>query len=120
MSDFLAELVAVGQPVERDIKVGDKIGKVFFRRITAGQRVKLLAGQKYRGGGADGGSIEIDLQESERMKHLMVLFSVCDAEGKPAFKTSDDVAKLEAVTVDALYAVAKDINKGDDGDAKNG
>lgn len=118
MTDFIDDLLAGDAPLARTITFtghdGEaKTGTVYFKRITAGQRQKLLAGQKFsvnRNGEASNVVTEIDLALNERQKHQLVAFSVCRADGKPVFNTPEEVAKVDAVKVAALYDAASEVN----------
>jgi hypothetical protein len=119
MSDmFLDRLLAGTSPIEREVtfRLPDgrvETGTVHFRRITAGERAQILAGQKYqvnRANAASNVETEIDLGQNERQKHMLVAFSVCRDDGKPYFKGASDVAKYDAAFVEALYNVATEVN----------
>jgi hypothetical protein len=118
MTDFIDDLIAGDAPISRTIAFttpdGEtKSGTVYFKRITAGQRQKLLAGQKFsvnRSGQDSNVLTEIDLALNERQKHQLVAFSVCRADGKAVFSGPDEVAKVDALKVGALYDAASEIN----------
>lgn len=119
MSDFLAEVLDSQRAVlERDVTVGGKTGKVHFRRITAGERQRLLKGSKMtKQGGTT--SFEVDLALNEEQKHLLILFSVCKSDGKPYFADLDAVRKADSALVTALYKVASDLeDEGEEEEAK--
>jgi hypothetical protein len=113
MTDFLSELVE-GAPEAREVTVGGKTGTVHFRRITAGEREQLLKGMKIAHTPGTGGSIEIDLAENERQRHLLVCFSVCNPDGSRHFKRVEDVKKLPSATVAALARHAEEVNREDE------
>ena len=118
MSDFIDDLLAGDAPLARTVTYttpeGEtKSGTVYFKRITAGQRQKLLAGQKFsvnRVGDASNVLTEIDLSLNERQKHQLVAFSVCRADGKPVFSGPDEVAKVDGLKIGALYDIASEVN----------
>lgn len=118
MSDFLSMMLAGEGPQAREVSFVDASGKrqsgtVHFRRITAGERQRLLQGQRYvmdKAGGEAQMRTEIDLSANEAQKHLLVSFSVCHPDGTPAFKNAAEVAKLEAVKVNALFEAASAVN----------
>lgn len=114
MSDFIDELLSGSPTVTREVEFEGKKGTVHFRRISAGERVLLLKGQKVLGKAGEKATVEIDLSENARTKHLMVKFSVCKADGSPVFKSVDDVSKKDAKVIDALYAHAAEVNGEDD------
>lgn len=105
----LSEVLAnANAPVARTITVNGEDATFYVRQITAGEQQQLLIGQKVTGG-AGGASVEIDLQLSEKAKHMMVRFAICDADGKRVF-ADGEVAKLPARLVDQLFAIAKEVN----------
>lgn len=114
MSDFLSELTSDASVEAREVIVGGKTGTVHFRKISAGEREQLLKGMKIAHTPGKGGSIEIDLAENERQRHMLVLFSVCTAEGARHFKRIEDVKKMPAATVAALAQHAEDVNREDE------
>jgi hypothetical protein len=106
----LSEVLAnANSPAARTVTVDGEDVRVYVRQITAGEQQQLLIGQKVTGG-AGGASVEIDLQLSEKAKHMMVRFAICDDAGKRVFAADAEVAKLPARLVDQLFAVAKEVN----------
>lgn len=114
MSEFIDELLAGSPVVAREVEFDGKKGTVYFRRISAGERVLLLKGQKVLGKAGEAATVEIDLAENARTKHLMVKFSACKADKTPVFKSLDDVAKNDAKVIDMLYQHAAAVNGEDD------
>ena len=119
MSDFLDEILSAPDVVEREISIGGRKGTVFVRRISAGERAQLLAGQVVTTGGT-GTTMEIDLSANEVSKRRMVYFAIATEDGKRRFKSEQDVAKTAAHVVEALYKVAADVNREDADEAGNG
>lgn len=106
----LSEVLAnANAPAARTILVDGEEARVYVKQITAGEQQQLLIGQKVTGG-AGGASVEIDLQLSEKAKHMMVRFAICTEEGKRVFAGDAEVAKLPARLVDQLFQVAKEVN----------
>lgn len=114
--DFLSELIDDTKVVAREVTIRGKTGLVYFRRITAGERAQLVAGQKVIGGGTGNTSVEIDIGESVKAQHMLVQFSVCNDDGSKRFKTLKEVQAIDAAVVEALYQAASDVNR-EDGDA---
>lgn len=110
MSDFLSEVLAADAPVPREVTIAGKTGTVFFKRISAGQRASLLAGQRVQSTAGAAATVEIDLGDNQRTKCALVHASVCTEDGKPFFKTIGDVLKLEDAKVNALHRHAAEVN----------
>lgn len=110
MNDFLIQALASDAPVEREVKLGDKAGKVHFRRISAGEKTQLLKGQHMQARAGEKATVDIDLGESQNTKHLLVFFSVCNADGSRFFKSVDEVKKIDNVKIDCLYDHAAAVN----------
>ena len=127
MSDFLDLMLEGDAPQARTVTYTDSAGKtqsgvVHFRRITAGERQKLLVGQKYvmnKDGEASNVRTEIDLSLNEAQRHMLVAFSVCRENGSQVFKNAAEVARLDAVKVNALYEAATSLSDGE-GEAGKG
>lgn len=117
--DFIEQLLQNDAPVARDVAfpgVDGKVvkGVVHFRRITAGERQRLLQGQRYtmnKDGKEASMKTEIDLALNEAQKHMLVAFSVCREDGSQVFKSAAEVAKLDALKVGALYEAADEVNR---------
>lgn len=110
----LAELLAKSAPVKREVKVGGAAFEVWFKVISASQKEQLLQGQKIQTGGGKS-TIELDLGANQKTKQMMVLFSVCDESGKPAFSNLEAVKEADARVVEALYDHASEVNEDDPG-----
>lgn len=111
MSEFLTEvLAAVSAPVEKEVTLHGKTGKVFFRRITAGERQQILKGQKVSRTSGGSTSFELDLALNEEQRQKLVLFSVCKSDGSPYFSDIKAVQKAEHEVVEALYNVAQSLD----------
>lgn len=83
----------------------------FFRRITGGERITLLRGQKMQAGGDAKPSFTIDLAESAERNALLIAYSNVDAEGKPVFSGAEAVKKLPDDLITILYGFAAEVNK---------
>lgn len=100
-------------PIERElIYKSNQPERVYFKRLTAGERMALKRGQK--GTIKEGqSSFEVDLGDQDSRNHQFLAFANCDAGGKPIFKHPGEVAKLPGDLVDALIALAQDALKED-------
>jgi hypothetical protein len=117
-TDFLGDLIADSSVVSRDLTIRGKTGTVFAKRISAGERASLVAGQKVTAAGQGSASVEIDVGENVKAQHMLVHFAICDDKGNKRFKTLKEVQAIEADIVAALYAFASEINtEGDAGKA---
>jgi len=54
---------------------------------------------------------EIDLSLNEAQRHMLVAFSVCRENGSQVFKNAADVARLDAIKVNALYEAATSLSE---------
>jgi hypothetical protein len=118
-ADFLSEFLAPSQPIAKDLTYNGKTGKVYFRRITAGERAQLLKGQRIqRKAGEEGTSYDIDLAETEKGKAQLVFFSAVTPDGKQRFSSLGQVLGAEQLLVGALYDLATQVNRehDDEGD----
>lgn len=118
-NDFLSELLSPAAPIPRELKFGGKTGTAYFRRVTAGERAQLLAGQKFTKRGDEATTIDIDLGETTKGKARMVAFACVTEKGKQRFNSVADVQKVDALLVEALYELASDVNKEADEDGKD-
>jgi hypothetical protein len=116
MSDFLTRVAQDASPEAREVKIGGETGTVYFRKITAGQREKILEGLKVSHKPGTGGTVEIDLAKNEHQRHLLVLFSVVHEDGRPFFKNLDAVRAWPAAAVSTLAGHAEAVNREDEDD----
>lgn len=119
MSDFLKRLAQPDAPIAKEVTIGGETGIVYFRRISGAQREQLLKGTKLAHTPGGSGSIDIDLGENERQRHLLVLFSVCDESGERLFKDIKDVRQLQADRINQLWRHASAVNEEDDDPGKD-
>lgn len=111
MSDFLSRLTAEDTPEAREVTYRGETGTVYFRKISAGEREKLLQGLKMsHQPGKDQGIIELDLGANEHQRQLLVLFSVCNENGGRFFKNLEAVQKLPHSSFNALAKHAEEVN----------
>jgi hypothetical protein len=116
MSDFLTAFLADNPAIEREVTIRGATGPAHFRRITAGERAQLVKGQKVSSGSGGTTTVEIDVGESVASQHLLVQFSVCNADGTRRFKTLREVQSAPADVIGVLYAIASEVNR-EDGEA---
>jgi hypothetical protein len=116
MSDILSRLTAEDAPEAREVTIGGETFTVYFRRITAGQRLQLLKGMKIANTPGQKSSFEIDLGENERQRHLLVHFSVCDEQGRRLFRDVRDVQNMQGDRVSRLADIAQEVNRETDND----
>jgi len=114
MSDFLSRFTAEAGPEAREVTFNGETGTVWFRKLTAGERETLLKGMKISHSPGHGGTIEIDLGENERQRHLLVSFCVCDEQGRRAFRDVKEVKKIPAARLALLATHAEEVNREDD------
>lgn len=111
MSDILSRITAEDAPEAREVKIGEDLLTVYFRRLNAGEREQLLKGMKVTHVPGTRGSIEIDLGENEHQRQLLVRFSVCDEDGRKLFKNLEAVQKLPHYRLNALATHAEKVNE---------
>lgn len=113
MSLSLTDLIASDGPVEREITFNGKAAKAHFKRITAGEREQILRGMKavHQIGGK--ATVELDLCENEKQRHLLVFFSVCNPDGSRYFKKLDDVKAWPSRFIAMLAEHASAVNDED-------
>lgn len=111
MSDFLKDLLIDDGVVTRQVTFKGKTGDVHFRRISAKQKAELLKGQKVQAVSGQKSTFEIDLSENAHSKAVLVLYSVANADGSQYFKNRAEVEAIDAGKLEALYAVAGEVNK---------
>lgn len=108
--DFLDEVLADDGVVQREVTIGGKTGTVYLRRISAGEKKKLLSGMKVNHVVGKDGSVEIDMGQNEAQRHQWVLYSVCNADGTRRFKSLADVEKVPSHKLEALAEAAIAVN----------
>lgn len=113
MTDFLSAFLADNPVIEREVCIRGSAGPAYFRRISAGERAQLVKGQKVSTGAGGSTTVEIDVGESITSQHLLVHYSVCNADGTRRFKTLREVQAAPADVVGVLYAAASEVNRED-------
>lgn len=104
--------------IKREVKVAGKSLTAHFRRITAGERHELLKGQKVNRANGATVSFELDLGLNEIQQQKFVLYSVVNEDGTPFFKNIEEVARVDAKLIGALYQTATGLEEEEEGDAK--
>lgn len=102
-NDFFADL-REGALVGKTLKYRGKERTVHFRRITAGERVQLLAGQTVELGQA--GPRSVELGDMTARRHMLVQFSLVRPDGSNVYGSLAEVQAEPEALVDALYALA--------------
>ncbi len=111
MTDFLNRIAAKGaRPIAREVTLFGETDTVYFRLLTAAQRHSLLEGQSFAVKKGDAPTITIDLGQTEHEKQRLVHFCVCDEQGRPAYKTLEEVRKLASPILEELSAHARAVN----------
>jgi hypothetical protein len=111
MNGYLDSFLAA-KPVEaREVKLSGGTATVYFRHLTAGDKVELLKGKKYKVG-QTAEAVEVDLGEFVEDRMRFVAYAVANADGSRVFKAVSDVARLAEADVGALYDAAKSVNEG--------
>lgn len=111
MTDFLSRITAEDPPEAREITVRGETGTVWFRKVTAGERRKLLEGHKIEHRPGTGAVMELDLELNEKERQLLVMFCVCDEDGKRRFKSLAEVEKIPHSKFKALANAAEEVNR---------
>lgn len=111
MTDFLSRITAEDPPEAREITVDGETGTIWLRRISAGERRQLLEGHKIQHNPGSGAVMELDLALNEKERQLLVLFCVCDENGRRHFTRLDEVEKIPHRKFKSLANAAEDVNR---------
>lgn len=114
---YLEKFTVKGEAVPKDITIGDVTETAYFRHLTAAERQKLVTGQKVTTKEGET-EIEVELGSNERTRQQMVFYCTVTAEGDQYFRNMDQVGKLTAQLVSALWKAANEVNKEDDDPGK--
>ena len=113
--DQLTELLNENGPQPRTARIRGADVPIYLRRITAGEKQKLVKGQKVTAGAAGTSEVEIDIGENIAAQHLLVHFAVVDETGKKRFRTVLEVQNAPDDVISGLYAAASKFqNEGDE------
>lgn len=105
--------------IERELKYKGNTETVYFRELTAGERVSLLRGQKIHSSPGDKSSVfEIDLGENTEKTHRLIQMTLVDASGKRIYKNLQELQNDPDSKIRALGRLAADVHKEED-DAGN-
>lgn len=99
-----------GEAESRTFTYRGKEKTVFFRRITGGERIALLRGQKMQAGGDSKPTFSIDLADSAERNALLIAYSNVDETGKPVFSGAEAVKKLPDDLITILHKFASEVN----------
>lgn len=97
-------------PISRDLNYRGKTEKVYFRTLTAGERIQLKKGQK---GSVKAGesTFEVDLADMDIRNHLLLSFANCFEDGRPVFKNAKQVGDLPEDLIAELLKLCEDALK---------
>lgn len=115
---YFAELFDNG-PFPREITVNGKAMTVHFRRLNAGENMKLQSGIKFKTDGQGKTEALVNVQEQIKRSHQLVYYSVVSEKGERVFTTPEKVADLDGNIFRALLAEAEAINKEEDDPGKS-
>ncbi|MEJ7746056.1 MAG: hypothetical protein WKF61_04740 [Luteimonas sp.] len=117
MKEYFSDIRGEDAPAVREVKFNGKSRKVYFKRITAGERVQLVSGQKVQIGTKS--TMEMDMGDLLKNRHLLVRFSACDEQGTLLFDSVAEVSAEPDWLVNQLAAHADAVNKDDDEPGKS-
>lgn len=99
-------------PFEREVEYLGEKQTVYFRKISAGEKLALTSTQKIVAGADNKAVMEISMWDILHRGQRLVQLSCVEANGTTkVFKTLDDLAKMPAQLVDALIKIAEEVNK---------
>lgn len=101
-------------PVEREIEYRGQTQKVYFRRLTAGERMQVRAGNKGQISKEGNASFNLDLGDIDLANHKLVHFATCEENGKPAFKSLAEVQRLPEDLFVLFVNEAKEVTSADE------
>lgn len=92
---------------EKELDYKGQKKTVYFKRLTAGERINLSRGQKMLvGNKSKEHGVEVDLGEFLERTHRYLLMCNVDSEGKRIFKKIEEVQALPEDLVSALQKLA--------------
>lgn len=90
-------------PIAKEVTYRGRTETVYFKQLTAGERMALKKGQK--GEVREGAStFELDLGDIDSKNHQQLFYSNCDENGRRVFNSQAEVAKLPSDFFDVLFA----------------
>lgn len=88
---------------------------VYFKELTASQRISLLKGMKIqRLPGDDKSTMEIDLGENSERDHRLIYMTLCDSNGKAIYTSLQKLQEEPESKVRALVKLAAEVHAKDD------
>lgn len=98
---------------ERELNYRGKTKTVYFKRLSAGERIALARGQKMTLGSGNGDgelakSVEVDVGEAMGRTHRFLSYTVVDEKGNRVFSNESEVGKLPELLVSKLQLLAED------------
>ncbi len=116
--DFFADLTD-DAPVLRKVTYKGKSKDVYYRKITAGERLTINKNIRARSVGKEAVNTEISLEDLYLRNMMLLQCSAVEENGSRIFKKISEVQELEAGLFDALYKEAEEINKEDANEGKS-
>jgi hypothetical protein len=113
MTDFYDDFVDA-TPVARTITRGKKTKAVYFRRLTAGERLDLVTGQTMKFVNGQRGDLTMDMGDITKNRHMLVKFTNVTAEGVQVFGDIHAVQAQPDWLVAELARLADEVNKDDE------
>lgn len=111
----LKDIVDGLKPAEKSVSFNGQTLNFLVRHITSGERLEILAGQKFSGSNGTV-TMEVDLQTNEVAKQKWVQFCVLNDDGSQMFAHHNAVKRLPGPLVDLLHKAVSEHNKDIDGD----
>lgn len=111
MTDFLSRITAEDPPEAREITVDGQTGTIWLRKISAGERRQLLEGHRIQHQPGSAAVLELDLALNEKERQMLVLFCICNEDGKRHFRSIEQVEKIPHRKFKALANAAEDFNR---------
>lgn len=108
------EKLLKSNPIAREVTYKGETETMYFRPLTAGERLQLKQGQRGKVGAGGEVAFDVDLGDVDRRNHQLLHFTTCHEDGKPYFKTLKDVQDKPADFIDAVLAACGDALKEDD------
>jgi hypothetical protein len=113
MGNFYDDMVQVSV-IPRELEYRGQKKTVYFRQLTAGQRIQISRGQRMTvGSKSREEGVEVDVGESLERTHKFLAFANVDAQGNPVFKSHKEVQELPEDLVAELQRLADDALKAD-------
>lgn len=113
---FFEDIASTIEP--REFTYNGKEKRVWVRRITGVERVKINQGVRYKATpdpatGKMVASMEFDKVDDLRRSYLLIYYAICDDDGSRVFRNPEAVAEEEGGIIDALLKIANEFNTED-------